>query len=155
MNFFEFVEIMKTIPKPEEIDILCRTNINLNYLEKLASLGYFKLLSPIQIYHLFTTACGYESIDIAMLLYQNNIDLDAVKEFMINYLSEVAQESEYVLFRWIWEKNEIVFNQEEIEECFIKILKVNNLEFADWYYSQGKINIKNENIKKNIKRNIR
>lgn len=154
MDFFEFVEIMKTIPKPEQIDLLCKSNTNLNYLEKLASEGYFKLLSPIQIYHLFTTACGYESIDIAMLLYSNGIDKDCVKEFMINFFAEVAQESEYVLFRWIWEKHNIVFNQEELEECFVKILKANNLEFADWFYSLGKINIQNEQFRQLVSEEV-
>ena len=150
MDFYEFLEIMKTIPKPDFIDNLCKNNQNLVHLEKIATIGYFKLLNPIQIYHLFTTACGYESVDIAMLLYMNDIDKDAVKEFMINFLAEVGGNTEYVLFRWIFEKNEINFTKEEFEECFVKILKVNNLEFADWIYSLNFINIKNDKIKNQL-----
>ena len=154
MDLTEFLEIMKTIPKPEFIDKLCKYNENLIYFEKLATIGYFKLLSPIQIYHLFTTACGHESIDIATLLYSNGIDKDAVKEFMINFLAEVGESNEYVIFRWIWEKNDINFSNEELENCFIKILKTNNLEFADWFYSLNLLNINNENIKNKLANEI-
>jgi hypothetical protein len=154
MDLTEFLEIMSTIPKPDFVDNLCKFNENLIYIEKLATIGYFKLLSPIQIYHLFTTACGYESIDIAILLYSNGIDKDAVKEFMINFLAEVSEPNEYVLFRWIWEKNDINFTKEEIEECFIKILKKNNLEFADWFFSLNLINIKDNNIKNKLANEI-
>ncbi len=151
MDFFEFLEIMKSIPKPDEIDNLCKSNINYFYLDNLASQGYFKLLSPIQKYHLFATACAYESVDIAMLLYKNDIDLEGVKELMLNFLAEVGSNSEYVIFRWLWEKNEIIFNQEEINDCFIKILKSSNLEFVEWMCSQNNlINWEDSLIKERI-----
>jgi hypothetical protein len=151
MDFFEFIEIIKNIPKPDEIDELCKSNINFNYLDNLASNGYFKLLSPIQKYHFFSTACAYESIDIAMLLYKNDIDMNGVKELMLNFMVEVGSNCEYVLFRWIWEKNQINFTQDELNDCFIKILKSRNLEFIEWIFSQSDIiNLKDNDIKKRI-----
>lgn len=139
MDFFEFIEIMKNIPKPDEIDELCKSNVNFCYLNNLSSQGYFKLLSPIQKYNLFSTACAYESVDIAMLLYKNDLDMEGVKELMLNFMAEVGSNCEYVIFRWIWEKNQINFNQNELNDCFIKILKSRNLEFIEWFCSQSKI----------------
>lgn len=150
MDFFEFIEIMNQIPKPEQINELCKSNLNFEYLDNLASFGYFKLLSPIQKYHLFATACAYESVDIAILLYKNDIDMEGVKELMINFMSEVGSSSEYVIFRWLWEKNLINFNQDEIVECLIKILKSGNIEFTEWFCSLNLINWNDPLIKKKI-----
>ena len=138
-EFIEFIEIMKNIPKPDDIDELCKSNINYYYLDNLASQGYFKLLCPIQKYHLFSTACAYESVDIAMLLFKNNLDMEGVKGLMLNFMAEVGSNCEYVIFRCIWEKNQINFTQEEINDCFIKILKSGNLEFVEWFCSQSNI----------------
>jgi hypothetical protein len=134
-DFFEFIKIMNNIPKSDQIDELCKANENFVYLDNLASQGYFKLLTPIQKYHLFATACAYDSIDIAMLLYKNDIDMEGVKELMLNFMAEVGSNSEYVIFRWIWEKNQIDFSKDEIDNCFIKILKSGNLEFVEWFCS--------------------
>ena len=134
-DFFEFIKIMNNIPKPDQIDELCKSNENFFYLDNLSSQGYFKLLTPIQKYHLFATACVYDSIDIAMLLYKNDIDMEGVKELMLNFMAEVGSNSEYVIFRWIWEKNQIDFSKDEIDNCFIKILKSGNLEFVEWFCS--------------------
>ena len=134
-DFFEFIKIMNNIPKPDQIDELCKSNENFFYLDNLSSQGYFKLLTPIQKYHLFATACAYDSIDIAMLLYKNDIDMEGVKELMLNFMAEVGSNSEYVIFRWIWEKNQIDFSKDEIDNCFIKILKSGNLEFVEWFCS--------------------
>lgn len=150
MDFFEFIEIMKLIPKPEQIDQLCKSNINFIYLENLSSYGYFKLLSPIQKYHLFSTACAYESIDIAMMLYKNDIDLDALKELMINFMADVGSNSEYVIFRWIWEQNSINFTQDEIIDCLIKIFKSGNIEFAEWFCSQISVDWEDKLLKQKI-----
>ena len=150
-DFFEFIEIMKDIPKPYQIDELCKSNLNFIYLDNLASKGYFKLLTPIQKYHLFSTACAYESVDIAMLLYKNDIDLEGVKGLMMNFLAEVGSNAEYVIFRWIWEKNQINFISDEIDECLIKILKSGNLEFIEWFCLQPNIfNWDNYNLKTRI-----
>jgi hypothetical protein len=150
-DFFEFIEIMKNIPKPHQIDELCKCNFNFIYLDNLASQGYFKLLTPIQKYHLFSTACAYESVDIAMLLYKNDIDLEGVKGLMMNFLAEVGSNPEYVIFRWIWEKNQINFISDEIDECLIKILKSGNLEFIEWFCLQPNIiNWDNNNLKTRI-----
>jgi hypothetical protein len=150
MDFFEFLEIMKNLPTQNEIDKLCQSNINFFYLEYLATCGYFKLLNPVQKYHLFSTACAYESIDIAILLYKNQVDIEGVKGLMLNFLAEVGTNSEYVLFRWIWEKNEIEFDKKDILECFIKILKTNNLEFAEWFFSLDIIDFSNYELKNKI-----
>jgi len=150
MDFFEFLEIMKNIPDLNETDILCKSNVNFSYLDNLASQGYFKLLNPTQKYHLFVTACAYGSVDIAILLYKNSIDMEGLKEFMLNYLVEISDSSEYYIFRWIWEKKSIEFTQEEIIECFIKILKSGNLEFAEWFCSLGLVDLTDPDIKKTI-----
>ncbi len=151
MDFFEFIEIIKNIPKPDDIDELCKSNVNFYYLDNLATQGYFKLLTPIQKYHLFARACAYESIDIAMLLYKNNIDMEGVKELMLNFMAEIGSNSEYVIFRWIWEKKQINFTQEELNDCLIKILKSGNLEFIEWYCSQSNtINWNDNKIKERI-----
>lgn len=59
---------MKNIPKPFDIDELCKSDKNFYYLDNLASQCYFKLLSPIQIYHLFSIIYAYESVNIRFLL---------------------------------------------------------------------------------------
>lgn len=145
MDFFEFIEIIKNIPKPDDIDELCKSNVNFYYLDNLATQGYFKLLSSVQKYHLFATACAYESVDIAILLYKSDIDMEGVKELMLNFMAEVGSNSEYVIFRWIWEKKQINFTQEELNDCFIKILKSGNLEFVEWFCSQSNIIDWNDN----------
>lgn len=137
MNFFDFLEIIKNLPKPNQIDELCESDDNFNLLKNLASWGYFKLLSPTQKYELFVTACAHESVDIAMLLYNNDIDMIGVKNLMMNFMAEVGSNSEYVIFRWIWENNSISFNKDEINDCFIKILKSANLDFIKWFGSQS------------------
>lgn len=151
MDFFEFIELMKNIPVPDQIDELCKSNTNFIYLDKLASYGYFKLLTPIQKYHLFATACAYESVDIAMLLYKNDIDMEGVKELMLNFMSEVGSNSEYVIFRWIWEKKQVNLSQDEINDCLINIFKSGNMEFAEWFCSQSNlIDWNNNNLKQRI-----
>ena len=126
-KFIKLIEIIKNIPTLEQIDELCKYNTFLSPIENLSSQGYFKLLTPIQKYHLFATACAHESVDIAMLLYKNDIDMKGVKELMLNYMVEVGSDSDYIIFRWIWEKNQINFTKNEITDCLIKILKSGNL----------------------------
>lgn len=151
MNFLEFIKIMENIPKPDQIDELCKSNKNFSYIDNLASQGYFKLLTPIQKYHLFVTACAYESIDIAILLFNNDIDMEGVKELMINFMGEVGSNSEYVIFRWIWEKNLIKFSLDEITNCLIKILKSGNFEFIEWFSSvENIIDWNDENFRKKL-----
>jgi len=149
-KFIEFLQIMEKIPKINDIDELCKNNNNLIYLNYLSSLGYFKLLCPIQKYHLFSTACAHNSIDIAILLYKNNIDFYALKEFMLNYLAVNSSDSDYVIFRWIWEKKQIIFSNEDNIDFLIKILKAGNLEFIEWFCSLNIINYSNINIKNKI-----
>ena len=149
-KLWQFIEIMKLIPLPNQIDELCKSNLNLPIIEKLASGGYFKLLSSIQIYHLFVTACGYESVDIAMVLYNNSIDMDALKEFIVNFFTEVGGNSEYIMFRWIWEKNQIQFSPDELELCFINIIKTANIEFIEWFCGLNMIDLDSLNIKQFI-----
>ena len=43
MDLFEFIEIIKQIPKPNEVDELCKNNIYYPVIEKLVSIEYFKL----------------------------------------------------------------------------------------------------------------
>ena len=140
-KFNKLIEIMRSIPMLEQMDELCKYNINFQPIENLASQGYFKLLTPIQKYHLFATACAHASIDIVMLLYKNDIDMEGVKELMLNYMAEVGSDSEYIIFRWIWEKNEINFTKDEIDDCLIKIFKSGNLEFVEWFCSLSNPNI--------------
>lgn len=149
-RLFEFMIIMISIPSIEQIDYLTKSNENLSIFECLQSQGYFKLLSPIQKYHLFVTACSFDSIDIAMLIFNNNVDLIGVKELMLNYLAPVGGNVEYVIFRNIWEKNVINFNFDEIEEIFFSILKSSNLEFIEWFFNLNIINYNDIKIKKKI-----
>ncbi len=135
MDFFDFLEIMENIPKPQDIDELVKSNENFAYLDMLASEGYFKLLSSMQKYHLFTTACAYQSFDIAILLYKNKINSEALRVFMINFLTEQGSSTDYMVFRWICEKKKIIFSQEEIIKCFFNILKSSNVEFVEWFCS--------------------
>jgi len=149
-SFFKFMMIMKTIPTIEQIDNLAKSNDNLPIFESLQTQGYFKLLCPIQKYHLFVSACSHDSIDIAMLIFNNNIDLEGVKELMLNYLAQVGGNVEYIIFRNIWEKKVIDFNPNEIEEIFFSILKSSNLEFAEWFCSLNLIDLNVDKIKQKI-----
>ncbi len=149
-SFFKFMMIMKTIPTIEQIDELTKSNTNFKMFESLQSQGYFKLLSPIQKYHLFVSACSHNSIDIAMLIFNNDIDLEGVRELMLNYLAEVGGNVEYVIFRNIWEKKIINFNLEEIEQLFFSILKSSNLEFVEWFCSLNLINLNEDRIREKI-----
>ena len=149
-KFCEFMQIIKSIPTVKEITELTHTNTNLFLFEFLKSSGYFNLFDPIQKYHLFVEACSYNSIDIAMLIFSTSIDLEGVKEFMLNYLVQVATSTEYMIFRKIWEKNIIQFNQEEIEEMFFHILDSSNLEFIEWFCSLNLIDLKDTRIKQKI-----
>jgi hypothetical protein len=149
-KFCEFMKIIKSLPTINEVDKLAESNNNLYFFEVLQSNDYFKLFDPIQKYHLFATACSYNSVDIAILLLNNDIDLEGVKELMLNYLSYIGENVEYVIFRKIWEKNVIQLNTEEITICFFNILKSSNLEFIEWFCSLNLINIKNDDIKERI-----
>jgi hypothetical protein len=154
-SFFEFMKILKSIPTIEQIDELVKSNTNLCFFEFLKTNGYFKLLDPIQKYHLFVTACSYNSIDIAMLILNcPDIDLEGVKELMLNYLVKVGTNVEYIIFRKIWEKNIIHFNQEKIEEIFFSIFKTLNLKFIEWFCSLNQIDLKNQRIKNKISNEI-
>jgi hypothetical protein len=149
-DFVKFMMIMKNIPTLQQIDNLTKSNKNLKIFESLQSQGYFKLLSPIQKYHLFVSACSHNSIDIAMLIFNNNVDLEGVKELMLNYFIQICSNTEYIIFRKIWEKNIISFNTEEIEEIFFSILKCSNLEFVEWFCSLNLININDNRIQNKI-----
>lgn len=150
-SFYEFIMILKSIPTITQVDEWAKFNSNLYFFEFLKSQGYFKLLDPIQKYHLFTTACSHDSVDIAMLIFNNtDIDLEGVKELMLNYMVQVGSNTEYIIFRKIWEKNLINFNPEEIEEIFFSILKTSNLEFVEWFCSLNLIDFKNKRIKDKI-----
>lgn len=149
-SFYKFMITLKSIPTVNQIDEWTKSNSNLFFFEFLQSQGYFKLLDPIQKYQLFVTACSYDSIDIAMLILNNDIDLEGVKKLMLNYLIQVGYNTEYIIFRQIWEKNIIHFNLEEIETIFFNILKTSNLEFVEWFYSLNLINFKNLRIKEKI-----
>lgn len=153
-SFCKFMNVIKSIPTIEQIDNLTKSNDNLKMFEIMESYGYFKLLNPIQKYHLFVSACSYDSIDIAMLIFNNDIDLEGVKEFMIKYLVQVGTNTEYMIFRKIWEKKIINFNLEEINEIFFSILKSSNLEFVEWFCSLNLININDDEIKKKIASDI-
>lgn len=149
-KFYEFMEIMKTIPVVKDVDELAKSNSNLSLFESLQSQGYFVLLNPIQKYHLFATACAYDSIDIAILIFNNEVDLEGIKGLMINYFAEVGTNTEYIMFRKIWEKNIINFNLDEKEKIFFSILKSSNLEFIEWFCSLNQINLNNYQIKNKI-----
>ena len=149
-SFYKFMTSIKSIPTIEQIDNLTKSNENFNKFEFIESQGYFKLLNPIQKYHLFVTACSHDSIDIAMLIFNNDIDLEGVKELMLKYLVPVGGNTEYMIFRKIWEKKLINFNLEEIEEIFFLILKTSNLEFVEWFCSLNLININDDKIKEKI-----
>jgi hypothetical protein len=149
-KFTKFIQIIKSIPIVKQITELTHTNTNLFFFKFLKSSGYFNLLDPIQKYHLFVEACSYDSIDIAMLIFSTSIDLEGVKEFMQNYLSQVATCTEYLIFRKIWEKNIIQFNQEEIEEMFFQILDSLNIEFIEWFCYRNLIDLKDTRIKEKI-----
>lgn len=149
-NFIQFINVMKFIPTIKQITELTHTNTNLFLFEFLKSCGYFNLLDDEQKYHLFVEACSHDSIDIAMLIFSTLIDLKGVREFMINYLAQVANITEYTIFRKIWEKNVIKFNHEEIEEIFFHILKSSNLEFIEWFCSLNLIDLKSDRIKEKI-----
>ena len=154
-SFYEFIMILKSIPTMTQVYEWTKYNSNLNFFEFLQSYGYFKLLDPIENYHLFVSACSNDSIDIAMLILNHtNIDLEGVKELMLNYLVQVGTNVEYVIFRKIWEKNIIQFSLEEIEEIFLSILKTSNIEFVQWYCSLNLIDLKNKRIKDKINNQI-
>ena len=149
MDFYDFLEIMKNIPKPNDIDELVKSNENFVYLDTLASEGYFKLLSSMQKYHLFVTACASESYDIAILLYKNKVNSDALREFMINFLTEQASPTDYMIFRWIVEKKKINFSHDETTKCFFNILKSENVEFVSWFcksHLMDQINLMDQKI---------
>ena len=148
MNFIEFMNIMKKIPTYTDIDNLCKDDNNYDFICSFAHHRYFTLLSPEQIYNLFTTACSHDAIEISKILFKQNIDLVGVKNLMLNYMSEVGSETEYLLFKWIWETRKIIFTNNEINECFINILKTRNMEFIQWFYSLDLINL--TNIKNDI-----
>lgn len=149
-KFCEFMQIIKSIPTVKQITELTHTNTNLFFFEFLKSQGYFNLLDIEQKYYLFVEACEYDSIDIAMLIFSTSIDLEGVKNFMQNYLVQVATNIEYMIFRKIWEKNIIQFNQEEIEEMFFYILGSSNLEFIEWFCSLNLIDLNDSRIKEKI-----
>lgn len=150
-SFYEFMMILKSIPTMAQVDEWAKSNLNLNYFEFLKSQGYFKLLDPVQKYHLFTTACSHDAVDIAMLIFNyTDIDLEGVKELMLNYLVQVGTDTEYIIFRKIWEKNKIHFNPEEIEEIFFSILKTSNLEFIQWLFHLNLIDLSDKKIKDKI-----
>lgn len=149
-NFNNFINIMSSIPTVENVEYLTKSNENLYFFEILQSNGYFKLLDPIQKYDLFVSACCNDSIDIAMLILKNEIDLEGLKEFMKNYLAIVGTSTEYIIFRKVWEKNIVCFNKFEIEELFFTILKTFNLEFIEWFFSLKLIDLHDEMIKQKI-----
>ena len=127
---------------------MTESNNNLKDFEYLESIGYLEMLSPMDRYHLFVSACGYDSADIAMCIYRIGVEQDALKEFMINYLSEIGGSTEFLVFRWIWNKNQIKFNTEELNQIGINILNSGNIDFVEWFYSFELIDLNNVEFKK-------
>lgn len=150
INFYNFMEIMKELPTLQQLDEYCKNDSYIGLFEYLESIEYFKLLTPIQKYHLFTTACGHNSYLIAKILYNNDIDYEGLIVFMINYFAEIGQNNEFNMFKWIWSFGKIQLSIDEENECFIKILKSGNLDFAQWFYSLKLININSEKLKNRI-----
>lgn len=149
-QFSTFINLLSNLPTVKQIDELTKSNENLYFFEFLKSIGYFNLLDKEQKYHLFVSACSYDSVDIAMLIFSCEIDLDGVKEFMQNYLAEIGTNTEYVIFRKLWEKKIFNYKLDEIEEFFFQILKTSNLEFIEWFLSLDIIDLSNAKIKNKI-----
>ncbi len=149
-SFYEFMMILKALPTIDELEDLTKSNKNLYFFEFLQTEGYFKLHSPINKYNLFVSACLYGSVDIAMLIFENDVDLESVKGLMLNYLSLTGTETDYIIFKKIWEKNQIYFNEIETETLFFSILKSSNIEFIKWFYSLDLIDFSNIEIKNKI-----
>lgn len=145
-EFMIVITILKSIPTMKQ---LCT---NIDFFATLNLNGYFNLIDKEQKYNLFVNACLHDSVDIAMEIYETNVDIEKekIKEFMQNYLVMIGSTTEYVIFRKIWEKNHIQFSPEEIDNLFISILKTSNIDFIKWFYSLGLINIKNEKMIKQI-----
>jgi len=52
-EFYKFLQTMSTLPTPQQLDEYCKNDCYIGLFEHLESIEYFKLLSPIQKYHLF------------------------------------------------------------------------------------------------------
>lgn len=134
-SFYEFMMILKSIPTMAQVDEWAKSNLNLNYFEFLKSQGYFKLLDPVQKYHLFTTACSHDAVDIAMLIFNyTDIDLEGVKELMLNYLVQVGTDTEYIIFRKIWEKIKFILIQKKLKKYFSQYSKLQTWNLFNGYF---------------------
>jgi len=107
-EFYKFLQTMSTLPTPQQLDEYCKNDCYIGLFEHLESIEYFKLLSPIQKYHLFSTACGYDCELISKILYKNDIDIEGLKVFMINYCAEEGQNNEYKMYKRIWSDGKII-----------------------------------------------
>ena len=129
-------------PTYRELDEIVRFDSCVCIVEKLVELKYFDSFTQDQIYELFSTACGYNCVDIVKVLYFLNLDYKTLNPLMINFMAEVG---EYNLFRWIYEQDNIIFTENEIIDCFYNIIKSGNLEFLEWFYK-----LQESNLDKNI-----
>jgi len=71
------------------------------------------------------------------ILLTTNFSRDGLKNFMIVYLSEV---NEYAIFKWIYEKYNITFNDSQNEQILFNIIKTNNIKFLKWFLDKNIIN---------------
>ena len=144
-----FIELIKLLSSSyQQINELAKSDNNFQLFKMLDIFNYLNIFNSLQLYNLFVIACLENSTNIALLLIDKEIYTDSLKEFMKNYLSKIG--NNFIIFKKIWEKNIIIFDQEDIEIIFFNILKSLNIEFIKWFYSMKQINLNDNRIKNKI-----
>ena len=136
----EFQEINEENLKKEfynRIDELTKDDKNYPIFFMLNASNYLKIFTDDQIYFLFVSSCLNHSYNIMKILLTTNFSRDGLKNFMIVYLSEV---NEYAIFKWIYEKYNIIFNDSENDKILFNIIKTNNIKFLKWFLEKNIIN---------------
>jgi len=136
----EYQEINEENLKKEfyiRVDELTKDDKNYPIFFMLNASNYLKIFTDDQIYFLFVSSCLHHSYNIMKILLTTNFSRDGLKNFMIVYLSEV---NEYAIFKWIYEKYNITFNDSQNEQILFNIIKTNNIKFLKWFLDKNIIN---------------
>ena len=131
------------LPTYRELNELVKFDSNVCYIDELIKMNYFDSFTQDEKYEIFSSACGYSSEDIVKKLYFIGLDYYMLKPLMVNYMAETG---EFNLFKWIYEQDNILFSDYEIDECFFLIVQSGNIEFIKWFYKLGLINLNKNNF---------
>lgn len=134
-----YYDIDEHIENNEIEEIMFLLDISSMYLDQDE---IYNLLSSVCV-RLTYNDCNNKYYEIFNRLYELQNDHNDLNPLLINFL---AQEGEFNIFRWIYNKGDIYFNEQEYNECKEYVLKSKKIEFINWFNTHISIRKNETNV---------